>query len=47
VAHGAGGDVVFHPTDSVHGARNRGDGSFTSAWVVPTDTYDEIVYIDD
>jgi quercetin dioxygenase-like cupin family protein len=41
------GDVVFHPSDSVHGARNRGDGSFTIAWVVPTDTYDEVFYIDD
>ena len=41
------GDVIFHPGDAVHGARNRGDGPFTTAWVFPTDTYEEIVYIDD
>jgi len=41
------GDVVFHPRDAVHGARNRGDGPFTIAWVFPTDSYEEIVYFDD
>jgi quercetin dioxygenase-like cupin family protein len=43
----AAGDVIYHPGDSVHGARNRGDGPFTIAWVFPTDTYEEIEYIDD
>jgi quercetin dioxygenase-like cupin family protein len=41
------GDVIYHPGDSVHGARNRGDGAFTIAWVFPTDSYEEIEYFDD
>lgn len=41
------GDVVFHPGDAVHGARNRGEGPFTFVWVFPTDTYEEVVYVED
>ena len=41
------GDVIYHPGDAVHGARNRGPGAFTIAWVFPTDTYEEVEYIDD
>ena len=40
------GDVVYHPADSVHGARNRGATTCTIVWIFPTDTYSEIEYID-
>lgn len=41
------GDVAYFPGGSVHGARNRGRETCTIVWMFPTDTFDEIEYIDD
>jgi quercetin dioxygenase-like cupin family protein len=41
------GDVVYFPGDAVHGLRNRGTSTCTVVWIFPTDTYEEIEYIDD
>ena len=43
----ARGDVAYIPGGTVHGVRNRGDEAITVVWAFPTDTYDEVEYIDD
>ena len=40
------GDVAYIPGDAVHGLRNRGAALCRIVWVFPTDTWDEIEYID-
>jgi quercetin dioxygenase-like cupin family protein len=40
------GDVAYIPEGAVHGVRNRGDESIVLVWAFPTDTYDEIEYLD-
>ena len=41
------GDVVYVPSDAVHGARNRGEVSCTIVWIFPSDTYEEVEYFND
>jgi len=41
------GHVAYHPGDAVHGIRNRGAETFVLVWAFPTDTFDEIEYVDD
>lgn len=41
------GDIVYWPSDYPHGIRNRGDGQCRLVWMFPTDSYDEIEYVDD
>ena len=40
------GDVVYVPGDAVHGTRNRGESVCTIVWVFPSDTYEEIEYLE-
>ena len=40
------GDVAYFPGDAVHGVRNHGAALCRIVWVFPTDTYDEIDYVD-
>ena len=40
------GDAVYQPGDSVHGVRNRGEERVVIVWMFPTDTYEEIEYVD-
>lgn len=41
------GAVVYFPGDAVHGVRNDGAETCVIVWAFPTDTFDEIEYIDD
>lgn len=41
------GDVAYFPGDAVHGVRNHGAETCVIVWAFPTDTFDEIEYIDD
>jgi quercetin dioxygenase-like cupin family protein len=40
------GDVVYFPSDAVHGVRNRGQERISIVWMFPADSYDEIEYVD-
>jgi uncharacterized cupin superfamily protein len=41
------GDVASFPGDAVHGARNRGASTCRIMWIFPTDTDEELEYVDD
>lgn len=41
------GDVAYIPGGAVHGMRNRTDATILLAFAFPTDTFEEIEYVDD
>ena len=41
------GDVIYWPGDFPHGIRNRGEELCSVVWMFPTDSYDDITYVDD
>jgi quercetin dioxygenase-like cupin family protein len=40
------GEVLYFPGNAVHGVRNHGQERVVIVWIFPTDTYEEIEYID-